>query len=212
MFRIVVLASGSGTNFQAIHEAIARGELSATITGVLCNNPNAGVLERARGLDIPTQVFPSKGIVGAAEREAYDATLGDAADAWGADLLVLAGYMRLLTAPFVRRFALRMVNIHPSLLPAFPGLQVHEAVLNYGCKLSGCTVHYVDEGLDSGPIIAQACVPVLSNDDPATLAARVRVLEHQVYPWAIEQIARGRVQVEGRRVLLESEPPSFCVP
>jgi phosphoribosylglycinamide formyltransferase-1 len=206
MLRVAVLASGNGTNFEAIAAAAAAGSLHAQMAGVLCNVPTAGVLARAERLGVPSFVIPSKGV---SEREAYDAALGDRIESLHADLIVLAGYMRLLSASFIRRFPLRIVNIHPSLLPAFPGLDVHASVLAHGCKVSGCTVHFVDEGLDSGPIIAQAAVPVREDDTPDSLAQRVHKVEHQLYPWAVEQIARGRVRVEGRRVHLD---PAHDVP
>lgn len=206
MLRIAVLASGSGSNFEAIAASAAAGRLHAHIEGVLCNVAGAGVIARAERLGVPAFVLPSKGT---ADREAYDAALADRIEGLGAELVVLAGYMRLLSSPFIRRFHNRIVNIHPSLLPAFPGLKVHESVLAHGCKVSGCTVHFVDEGLDSGPIIAQASVPVLELDTPETLANRVHAAEHQLYPWALEQIARGRARIEGRRVHLE---PGYDVP
>lgn len=207
MFRVAVLASGNGTNFEALAAAVAAGRIPAALAAVVCNVPGAGVLGRAERFQVMARVLPSAGVKSPAEREAYDARLGDAIEDTGADLVVLAGYMRLLSGPFIRRFAGRIVNIHPSLLPAFPGLKVHEAVLAHGCKVSGCTVHFVDEGLDSGPIIAQAAVPVLENDTPGSLAERVHAVEHQLYPWAVEQIARGRVRVEGRRVVIAGAEP-----
>jgi phosphoribosylglycinamide formyltransferase-1 len=207
MRRIAILASGSGSNFEALAQAAAQGRLAAQIAGVVCNVPGAGVLARAERLGVKRVVLPSAGVKSPGEREAYDARLGDAVDALGADLVVLAGYMRLLSSPFIRRFGGKIVNIHPSLLPAFPGLRVHESVLAHGCKVSGCTVHFVDEGLDSGPILAQAAVPVLEGDTPASLAERVHAAEHQLYPWAVEQIARGRVRFEGRRVVIEGAEP-----
>lgn len=212
MLRLAVLASGSGTNFQAIAESVRAGALHAQLTGVICNMPGAGVLERAQAFGVPTFLIPSKGIKPDA-REGYDAQLAAQIEALGAELVVLAGYMRLLSPGFIRRFAGRIVNIHPSLLPAFPGLNVHEAVLAHGCKVTGCTVHFVDEGLDSGPIIAQIPVPVLEGDDAARLAARVHAAEHRLYPWAIERIALGQARVEGRRVVLSgpAEPLAWNV-
>lgn len=200
MFRIAILASGNGSNFQAIVDAARAGRLSAEITGLICNVPGARVIERAEQAGVPIWVMPSKGVQSPEEREAFDRRLGDAIGGMNADLVVLAGYMRLLSPAFIRRFPMRIVNIHPSLLPAFPGVRVHEAVLAHGCKVTGCTVHFVDEGLDSGPIIAQECVRVLDGDTPETLAQRVHAVEHRLYPWAIDQIARGRVRVEGRIV------------
>lgn len=208
MLKVAVLASGTGSNFAAIAEAAAAGRLHATITGLICNVPGAGALAHAARLGVPAVVEPSKGVKTPEEREAFDLRVAAHIEALGADLVVLAGYMRLLTPAFIRRFPNRILNIHPSLLPAFPGLRVHESVLAHGCKVSGCTVHFVDEGLDSGPILAQTAVPVREDDTPETLAARVHEAEHLTYPWAIEQIARGRVRVEGRRVHIAPVPPA----
>ncbi len=202
MFRIAVLASGNGTNFEALAEAARSGALCAEIALVLCNVAGAGVLDRASRFGVPVEVLPSKGVKGEEAREAFDEQVGDRLEANRIDLIVLAGYMRLLRPSFIRRFKHRIVNIHPSLLPAFPGLDVHAAVLSYGCKVSGCTVHFVDEGVDTGPIIAQGAVPVLEGDTVESLANRIHQAEHRLYPWAVDQIARGRVRVEGRRVHL----------
>ena len=196
MLRLAILASGRGSNFAALADAAASGALSARIVVLICNVPGAPAIAQAEARGIPVRLMVSKG----AGRAEHDALMAEAISAAGADLVVLAGYMRLLTPEFIRRFTGAIVNIHPSLLPAFPGLKVHEAVLAHGCKISGCTVHYVDEGLDSGPIIAQAAVPVLEGDTPATLAERVHEAEHRLYPWALERIARNEVRIEGRRV------------
>lgn len=208
MLRIAVLASGTGSNFEAIAAAAARGEIPVTVAGLVCNVPGAPVLEKAARLGVPVFVEPSKGVKTPDEREAYDLRIAARVDALDAGLVVLAGYMRLLTPAFIRRFPNRILNIHPSLLPAFPGLRVHESVLAHGCKVTGCTVHFVDEGLDSGPILAQAAVPVREDDSVETLAARVHAAEHRLYPWAIGQVARG-VVFEGRRVRLAADavPP-----
>lgn len=209
MLRVVVAASGTGSNFTAIADAVQKGNFPVEIAGLLCNVPGAPVIAEAERRGIPVRVLPSRGLSAPDERAAYDRRLGDAVDELKGEIIVLAGYMRILCPEFIRRFPLRILNIHPSLLPAFPGLGVHEAVLQHGCKVTGCTVHYVDEGLDSGPIIAQACVAVHSDDTPDVLAARVRGLEHKVYPWVIEQIALGRVSVAGRRVHVDGPSPDF---
>lgn len=206
MLKVAVLASGTGSNFAAIAEAAAARSLHAEIAGLVCNVPGAGCLAHAARLGIKAVIEPSKGVKTPEEREAYDKRVAAHVEALGADLVVLAGYMRLLTPWFIRRFPNQILNIHPSLLPAFPGLRVHESVLAHGCKVSGCSVHFVDEGLDSGPILAQAAVPVHEDDTPETLAARVHQAEHRVYPWAIEQIALGRVRIEGRRVHIGGNP------
>ncbi len=209
MLRVVVIASGRGSNFEAIADSIEKDGVDARIVGVVCNVPGAGVIERAEGRGIPVTMLPSKGMVSPEARVDYDIRLGDAIEAFGVDLIVLAGYMRILQPAFIRRFAGRIVNIHPSLLPAFPGLNVHEAVIAHGCKVSGCTVHFVDEGLDSGPIIAQACVPVRDDDTPESLAARIHAAEHRVYPWVVARIAEGKVRVDGRRVTIDAPHPEF---
>lgn len=206
MLKVAVLASGTGSNFAAIAEAAAGGRLHAQIVGLICNVAGAGCLMHAERLGVRAIVEPSKGVKTPEEREAYDLRVAAHIEALGAELVVLAGYMRLLTPAFIRRFPDKILNIHPSLLPSFPGLRVHESVLAHGCKVTGCTVHFVDEGLDSGPILAQAAVPVHEGDTPETLAARVHQAEHRLYPWAIEQIARGRVRIEGRRVIIAGPP------
>ena len=209
MLRVVVAASGTGSNFTAIADAVRSRELPVEMAGLVCNVPGARVIDEAEKRTVPVRVLPSRGKVSPDDRASYDRALGDTIEELGADLIVLAGYMRILCPEFIRRFPQRILNIHPSLLPAFPGLGVHEAVIDHGCKVSGCTVHYVDEGLDSGPIIAQACVPVHSDDTTEALAARVREMEHRIYPWVVEQIARGRVSVEGRRVQVDAPLPDF---
>jgi phosphoribosylglycinamide formyltransferase-1 len=212
MLRLAVLASGTGSNFQAIADAIGSGTVRAEIALLISNNPAAGVLARAASAGVRTSVLPSKGMTSPEAREQYDRRVGDEIEASGAELVVLAGYMRILSSGLIRRFPQRIVNIHPSLLPSFPGLNVHQAVLEHGCKVSGCTVHFVDEGLDSGPIIAQCAVPVLEGDTADSLANRIHLVEHKLYPWAIEQIAQDRVRVEGRRVRIDEtagNPPCY---
>lgn len=196
--RVAVLISGRGSNFVALARAIRREVIPARIVLVVSNDPGAAGLERAAQMGIetvaiPHREFPSR----AAHEEAVVAELERA----GAEWVCLAGYMRLLSADFVGRYRQRMLNIHPSLLPAFPGLDVQQAALDYGVKVSGCTVHLVDEGLDSGPIVTQRAVPVLDNDTDDTLAARILEQEHQAYPEALRRLLTEHWSVVGRRVL-----------
>jgi phosphoribosylglycinamide formyltransferase-1 len=205
VIRLGVLASGGGTNLQAILDACAAGRIDASVAAVVSNVPGAGALERARRAGVATEVLPSRGV---ADREAYDRALVDALRRHGVDLVCLAGYMRLVTPAFLRAFGPteatrgcpRVVNVHPGLLPAFPGLHAQRQCLEYGARFAGCTVHFVDEGTDTGPVILQAVVPVLPDDTEATLAARILEQEHRIYPQAIQWFARGRLQVRGRTV------------
>ncbi len=205
MIRLGVLASGGGTNLQAILDACAARRIDAAVAVVVSNVPGAGALERARRAGVATEVLPSKGV---ADREAYDAALVEALRRHRVDLVCLAGYMRLVTPGFLRAFGPtdatrgcpRVVNVHPGLLPAFPGLHAQRQCVEYGARFAGCTVHFVDEGTDTGPIIVQAVVPVLPADDEAALAARILAQEHRLYPQAIHWFAQGRLSVRGRRV------------
>jgi len=202
--RIGALASGGGTNLQAIIDRCQDGTLAAEIAVVISNNPDAGALERARMAGIPTLCIDHRGF---ADREAFDhAVVGALRDA-GVELIVLAGFMRIISAVFVAAFPHRIMNIHPALLPAFPGLHVQRKALEHGVRFSGCTVHFVDTGTDTGPIIIQAVVPVLDDDTEATLSARILEQEHQIYPRAIQLFAEGRLRVEGRRVFVEGANP-----
>ena len=199
--RLGILISGRGSNFEAIANAIARGKLEAEIAIVISNRPNAPGLEIARQRGIPMRVIASAGV----EREAYDKLLIEELRTHQVDLVCLAGFMRLLSASVIRAFPNRVVNIHPSLLPAFSGLDAQRQALEYGVKIAGCTVHFVDEFLDSGPIILQAAVPVLEGDTLELLSARILAQEHAIYPKAIGLIVDGRVTVEGRRVTIREE-------
>jgi phosphoribosylglycinamide formyltransferase-1 len=199
--RIGILISGRGSNFEAIANAIARRRLHAEIAIVISNKPDAPGLEIARERGIPMRVIPSRGV----EREAYDRLLIEELTTHEVDLVCLAGFMRLLSATFTSAFSGRLLNIHPSLLPAFPGLDAQRQALEYGVKIAGCTVHFVDEFLDSGPILLQAAVPVLDNDTTESLSARILLQEHVIYPNAIQLLAEGLVTVEGRRVRI-AEP------
>ncbi len=212
MTRLGVLASGGGTNLQAILDACAAGRIDATVAVVAVNVPGAGALERARKAGVEALLVPSKGV---ADRAAYDRELAAALQARGVDLVCLCGWMRLVTPAFLAAFGPtpasrgcpRVMNIHPALLPSFPGLHAHRQALAYGARISGCTVHFVDEGTDTGPVIAQAAVPVLPGDTEETLAARVLAEEHRLYPEAIGWYAAGRLSVDGRRVRVEGAGP-----
>lgn len=199
--RLGILISGRGSNFEAIANQIARRKLDAEIAIVISNRAEAPGLEIARQRGIPMRVIASAGL----EREAYDRLVVDELHMHGVDLVCLAGFMRLLSAYFIRTFPNRILNIHPSLLPAFPGLDAQRQALEQGVKITGCTVHFVDEFLDSGPILIQAAVPVLDNDTEATLAARILTQEHLIYSKAIQSIVEDRVTIEGRRVKIREE-------
>jgi phosphoribosylglycinamide formyltransferase-1 len=201
--RLGVLASGGGTNLQAIIDRCQDGSLAAEIAVVISNNPDAGALERARRAGIPGLCINHREFAG---REAFDAALVDALRRARVELVVLAGFMRIISQVMLEAFPLRIINIHPALLPAFPGLHVQQQALDYGARFSGCTVHFVDGGVDTGPIIIQAVVPVLPDDTAATLAERILEQEHLIYPRAIELLAQGRVRVDGRRVVID--PPA----
>ncbi|MEP6716249.1 MAG: phosphoribosylglycinamide formyltransferase [Terriglobia bacterium] len=200
--RLGILISGRGSNFEAISNSIARRKLDAEVAIVISNRATAAGLEIARERGIPMRVIPSRGL----EREAYDKLLIDELRTHEVELVCLAGFMRLLSADFVRAFPNRVLNIHPSLLPAFPGLDAQRQAIDHGVKITGCTVHFVDEFLDSGPIVIQSAVPVLDNDTTETLSARILAQEHVIYSKAIGYIADGRVTIEGRRVVIAEEP------
>ena len=190
----VILISGRGSNMRSIVEAGTGLEVRAVIS----NRPDAAGLEWARARGIPTQVIDHKAF---ATREAFDAALGEAIEKLAPDLILLAGFMRVFTPEFIARFPRRILNIHPSLLPSFPGLHTHRRALDAGVKLHGCTVHVVTPALDSGPIVAQAAVPVLAGDTEATLAERVLAAEHRVYPRAVRWFLEGRVEFIGAEVV-----------
>ncbi len=193
MIRLGVLVSGGGTNLQAILDAIAAGTLDARIAVVVSNRKDAGGLLRAERAGVPTVVVPHGGF---ADRRAFDAALVAALREHGVEWVVLAGFMRLLTETFLEAFALRTVNIHPALLPAFPGVDAQRQALAYGVRVSGCTVHLVDRGTDTGPVIAQSVVAVLEGDDEQTLGARILAEEHALLPRVLQWIAQGRMQIE----------------
>jgi len=201
MKNYVILISGRGSNMQALIDARLPGHCAAVIS----NRPDAAGLDWAAARGVPTAVIDHKSF---SSREAFDVALAAAIDQRGADLVLLAGFMRVLTEPFVRHYAGRLVNIHPSLLPAFPGLHTHEAALQTGVRVHGCSVHFVTPTLDCGPIVVQAVVPVLADDDAATLAARVLVQEHIVYPQAARGILEGRCRLEVGRVVWSGDTTS----
>lgn len=192
-----MLASGRGSNLQAIMDAIGEGRLNGRVVLVISDNPHARALERARIAKVPTRLMLPSGYQSKAD---YEKALAQCCQEYKAQVVALAGFMRILGPTFLGHFPQRVVNIHPSLLPAFPGLHAQEQALRHGVRFSGCTVHFVDEGVDSGPIILQAVVPVLADDDEETLSERILVQEHRIYPRALQLIAEGRMLVEGRRV------------
>ena len=201
MKRVGVLVSGRGSNLQALIDAAGRGELGGEIAVVVSNVEGALGLERAREAGLPAVFCDHRG----KKREAFDAEVVETLRARHVDLVCLAGFMRLLSPVFVRAFPGRILNVHPALLPAFPGLDAQRLAWDHGVKVSGATVHLVDEGLDSGPIVAQEAVRVLSSDTPETLAARILEAEHRLYPRAVRLLLEGRCRVEGRRVIVEGE-------
>jgi phosphoribosylglycinamide formyltransferase-1 len=201
MKNLGILLSGRGSNFEAIAKNVAAGKIpGARIAVVISNKPDAGGIEVAKGMGLDTLVIPSKG----KPREEHDREVVAALQQHKVDLICLAGYMRLLSPWFVQQFPQRILNIHPSLLPAFPGLEAQEQAFAYGVKISGCTVHFVDEELDHGAIIVQKTVPVLDIDDEHTLAARILEQEHVAYSEAINLVLGGKFEIAGRRLLLKA--------
>jgi phosphoribosylglycinamide formyltransferase-1 len=205
---IAVLVSGSGSNLQAIIDASERGEIPCRVGIVISNKTDAYGLVRAKKHGIPTEIVDHKGF---STREEFDAKLVEIIRGTGAELVCLAGFMRVLTPVFVRAFPNRILNIHPALLPSFPGTHGPGQALSYGVRFSGCTVHFLDEGVDTGPVIVQAVVPLYDDDTEETLAARILVQEHRIYPMAIRLFFSGKLEVKGRRVKVLGEPriPEF---
>lgn len=197
MKRLGILLSGRGSNFEAIAQNVLNGQLDADIGFVFSNKPKAAGLVRARELGFPCGSIPSAGM----DRVDFDRQVIDLLQEYRVDWVCLAGYMRFLTGGFVSQFAGRVLNIHPSLLPAFPGLDAQYQALTHGVKVSGCTVHFVDEDLDSGPILLQSAVPVLDDDTVETLSSRILLEEHRIYSEAISWVLSGKYRIEGRRVL-----------
>jgi len=206
MARIVnlgVLVSGSGSNLQSIIDHIEKGSLPAKIVILVSNNPSAFALERAKKHGIPAAVI---GQAGFANREDYDRKVVETLKAHGVERVVLAGFMRVLSPFFLRSFPMRVMNIHPALLPSFPGTHGQKQAFDYGVKFSGCSVHFADEGVDTGPIIIQAVVPVYDADTEETLSGRILREEHRIYPQAIRLYAEGKLRVEGRKVRVLDHP------
>ena len=195
--RLGILLSGRGSNFEAIADSIAAGSIDAEIAVVIGNRPEARGLEVARQRGLNAVSLPSRGL----DRDIYDGMLADELKKNAVDLVCLAGFMRVLGAGFVREFPRRILNIHPSLLPSFTGLDAQYQALEHGAKITGCTVHFVDEYLDAGPIVAQAAVPVLDDDTVETLSARILREEHRIYSDAVRSVLSGQLRFEGRRVL-----------
>jgi len=199
--RIGVLASGGGTNLQSIIDGCRSGQIDAEIVTVLSNNPDAGALQRAAKADIAHQCINHREF---ASRDDFDSAVVAALLDAKVELVVLAGFMRIIGQRFLDAFPGRIMNIHPALLPAFPGLHVQQKALDYGARFSGCTVHFVDGGVDTGPIILQAVVPILEDDNEASLSARILEQEHKIYPQAIQWFAKGAIRIDGRRVIIDN--------
>lgn len=203
MVKLGILVSGSGSNLQAIIDNIEAGRLDAQIKIVISNVPGVFALERARKHGLPVMVISHKEYK---SREDFDQKLVEVLKAYEVELVILAGFMRLVTPVLLRAFPMRVMNIHPALLPAFPGTHVWQTEIDYGVKFAGCTVHFVDEGTDTGPIIIQAVVPVYDDDTAETLNARILKQEHKIYSRAIQLFAEGRLELKGRRVLTRGVP------
>jgi len=199
-----ILASGSGTNFDAIADAIGRGELDAEIVIVVCNRPDALVVAKARALGLNVRLIEHRGF---ADRAAFDTAVADALEAAGVELVVLAGFDRIVTSALLHRFAMRVINIHPALLPAFRGSHAQQQAADYGVTITGATVHFVDDDVDHGPIILQAAVPVAAGEDAETVRQRILVQEHRIFPYAIQLFAEGRLEVAGRHVRIRGLAP-----
>lgn len=203
MIRFAVLASGNGSNLQAMIDAAQQGRIQAELVGVISNMPDAYALQRAKDAGIRTQVVDHCQFT---DRDTFESEMMAVLLNWQVDVIVLAGFMRVLTANFVNRFSGQLINIHPSLLPAYKGLNTHQRVLNTGDRFHGCTVHFVTAELDSGAAIAQSVIPVLPQDNVQTLKARVQALEHELYPRIIGWIAAGRVALLGNQAYLDGQP------
>ncbi len=202
MKNIVILISGRGSNMEAMIAARDAGQLPVNIAAVIANRPDAKGLETAAAAGIATRCLDHKAFAG---REAFDTALAACIDEFAPDLVVLAGFMRILTPDFVRHYEGRLLNIHPSLLPAFPGLHTHQRALDEGVRVHGCTVHFVTAELDHGPVVIQAVVPVLDDDTEDTLSARILRQEHRIYPQAVRWFAEGRLQLDGMKVRIQGE-------
>ncbi|AKU89865.1 phosphoribosylglycinamide formyltransferase [Vulgatibacter incomptus] len=206
MLEVGVLASGEGTNLSALLDACEKGRIPARVSLVVCNVPGAGALEKARRAGVPTALVEHGRYP---DRRSFDAAITAELEARGVGLVVLAGFMRILGEDFIRHWQDRIVNVHPSLLPAFPGMAAARQALDAGVRVAGCTVHLVDAGTDTGPIIAQAAVPVVPGDTEQSLHARIREQEHRLLPEVVGLFAKGLVSVEGRRVAIDLPPDSW---
>lgn len=198
--KLGVLVSGSGTNLQSILDAACSGQIPVEVCVVISNRPKAKALDRARAAGVEAVAISHRKFE---SREAFEEALTDALKQRGVEWVALAGFMRILTGHFLRAFPDRVINIHPAILPSFPGVHAQKQALDYGVRFSGCTVHFVDEGTDTGPIIAQAVVPVLDSDDEEALKQRILEQEHRIYPWVLKLLAEGRVRREERRVTID---------
>ncbi len=202
--RVVVFISGGGSNMMALVAAAKSQDFPAEVVGVISDKPDAGGLAKAAAGGIATFAFPRKDY---ASKEAHEEAIFAALDALSPDIICLAGYMRLLSGTFIQRYEGKMINIHPSLLPLFPGLHTHQRAIDAGMRIAGCTVHFVTEGMDEGPVIGQAAVPVLSDDTADALAARVLTVEHQIYPQALKLFAEGKVRMEDGKAVRTADAP-----
>lgn len=198
--KIAVLASGRGTNLQAILDGCRQGEIPGEVVIVISDRKDAQALVRAREAGVENLFIDPKNF---SSREEFDMKVAEEIERRNVDLICLAGYMRILSPPFVRRFPMKIMNIHPAILPSFPGLHAQRQALNYGVRFSGCSVHFVDEGVDTGPLIVQAVVPVFPDDTEEILSERILKYEHKIYKIAIKYFAEGRIKVEGRKVYIE---------
>jgi phosphoribosylglycinamide formyltransferase-1 len=198
--KIGVLVSGSGSNLQSIIDNIEKGLLDAVITVVVSNNPRAYAIERAKTHQIPSVVLENKDY---GSRDEFDCAMVNILKSYSVELVVMAGFMRVLSPVFLNSFHMKIMNIHPAVLPSFPGIHAQKRAAEYGVKFSGCTVHFADEGVDTGPVIIQAIVPAYDDDTEATLAARILREEHRIYPQAIQFYAEGRIEVKDRKVHIE---------
>lgn len=203
--KIGVLVSGSGSNLQSIIDKIEQGALSAQIAMVICNNPQAFAIERCRKHNIPLTLISLKDFP---DRLAFDMKMVEIFKGHGVELVVMAGFMRVLSPEFLGEFPLKVINIHPALLPSFPGLHGQKQAFDYGVKFSGCTVHFADSGVDTGPIIIQAIVPLFDDDTEESMSARILKEEHRIYPQAIQLYAEGKLEVRGRKVIVKSDSRS----
>jgi len=203
--RAVVFISGGGSNMMALVKAAKAADYPAEIVGVISDKPDAGGLEKAAAEGIATFSFARRAY---ANKEEHEAAIFAALDALRPDIICLAGYMRLLSGAFIQRYEGRIINIHPSLLPLFPGLHTHQRAIDAGMRIAGCTVHFVTEGMDEGPVIGQAAVPVANGDTAETLAARVLTVEHRLYPQALRLFAEGRVAMAGGKAVSAGEAPA----